>query len=78
MLFPSKALTFVVGLALISETEFARESRSGFFTPLFVFRHRIGRLLVKIVELLVLPLSVLTVRREFDGVLRHPAFGSFL
>ena len=25
MLFPSKALTFVVGLALISETEFARE-----------------------------------------------------
>ena len=69
-------------------------SRSVFFTPLFVFRHRIGRLRVKIpvpfgqdififskcwcVELLVLPLSVLTVRREFDGVLRHPAFWSFL
>ena len=60
MLFPSKALTFVVGLALISETEFAREFMDdyqrlhwhkksiSFFTPLFVFRHRIGRLLVKI------------------------------
>ena len=63
---------------MIINASIGTRSRSGFFTPLFVFRHRIGRLLVKIVELLVLPLSVLTVRREFDGVLRHPAFWSFL
>ena len=72
----------------------AQEVDQLLFTPLFVSRDRVGLPRVKnpvpfgqgififskcwCVELLVLPLSVVTVRREFDGVLRQPAFGSFL